>query len=814
MTRVVSGRRAFTVCILLTLGCDERPFAAPLDAAANSATPPRNSVDAAKRDEPGPPSNAVGAATVVASKEQVALTGERVDAAQGDWMLQSNGLVAVVQASRGRLIDFGAEGGRDEVVAIDPVVWDGLNKLDGEVVSIEATPDGRAIHVVRRTFARALTQHLYYYFTEHALQIDEVVVASDEPALGVSLGEILGWGNTPTFVEGRGFVTSAISTSAEFVAREDRGVAYAMCSRSGRVMMRFDGEEEPGFHEPARVADVTQPITAMSSSPRRTIALTTSARSLGDAVNALPCGSSARAQKIALPGAAPKDARVEIARCEGDEIGGAPFSIFRADEGSAQLPEGCFGARVTAKGYAPGAWVKANDVATSKDAMPIAGELRWRVTEKGKGLLPAKVLVRALAAPPVDLGEDRDEGVAVDAVYSLGEGSIPLAPGKYRVIVQHGFEFTAVEKDATIDANKTTKIEATLERAIDTKGFLSADLHVHAIPSFDAPTPLDSRVRSLAAVGVEVAVATDHNAVTDYRPVIGELGLSSRMASVVGDEITTKGVFWGHFNAFPLAPDAAAVVFENVTPSTIFAAARGASAPGREAIVQVNHPRMGEIGYFELLHLDDKDVKGWVARSPLADMNFDALEVFNGDHYDHVAKVERVLEDWYALLNAGYIETATGNSDSHKAEYQEAGVPRNYVLVPNDDPGSFDEAAFVEAIRKHRVTVSSGPFVTIEAGSARIGDVIAPGKVKLRVKVQAPPWVDVDKVEIVKRGVVVKTWTTGFQQGAVRLDEEADIDGAPGDWVIAVARGSKPMSYLYRRGATPFAFTNPIFVSR
>ena len=33
-----------------------------------------------------------------------------------------------------------------------------------------------------------------------------------------------------------------------------------------------------------------------------------------------------------------------------------------------------------------------------------------------------------------------------------------------------------------------------------------------------------------------------------------------------------------------------------------------------------------------------------------------------------------------------------------------------------------------------------------------------------------------------------------------------------GDWVIAIARGTKPMTYLYRSGATPFGFTNPIFV--
>ena len=44
----------------------------------------------------------------------------------------------------------------------------------------------------------------------------------------------------------------------------------------------------------------------------------------------------------------------------------------------------------------------------------------------------------------------------------------------------------------------------------------------------DAPSLLSDRIRSLVAAGVEVAVATDHNAVTDYRPTNPELGQTGR----------------------------------------------------------------------------------------------------------------------------------------------------------------------------------------------------------------------------------------------------------------------------------------------
>jgi hypothetical protein len=172
------------------------------------------------------------------------------------------------------------------------------------------------------------------------------------------------------------------------------------------------------------------------------------------------------------------------------------------------------------------------------------------------------------------------------------------------------------------------------------------------------------------------------------------------------------------------------------------------------------------------------------------------------------------MKDWYALLDAGFRDTATGNSDSHKAEYQEAGVPRNYVAMPSDDPAHFDEEAFVDAIKNHRVIVSSGPFVTIEANDQSVGGSIDAGRAHVRVRVQAPPWVDVDRVDLVKRGEIVATWTSGFGKDALRLDKSIDVDVAPDDWLLAIARGSKPMTFLYRAGATPFAFTNPIFVKK
>jgi len=206
---------------------------------------------------------------------------------------------------------------------------------------------------------------------------------------------------------------------------------------------------------------------------------------------------------------------------------------------------------------------------------------------------------------------------------------------------------------------------------------------------------------------------------------------------------------------------------------------------------------------------------GWKRGSALAETAFDAIEVFNGDHYAQLGEVERVLRDWYALLDAGVHITATGNSDSHKVTYQECGVPRNLVLVGDDNPAHFDaagETRFVDAVRVGHVVVSSGPFVRLDVAGHGVGDTAPAGEQVVHVTVDAPPWVDVSRVELVKHGETLKVWTGPFATGTRRLDARFTTTLAKGDWLVATAHGDREMAFLPRPGAKPFAFTNPVWI--
>src|SRR5262245_58352055 len=223
-----------------------------------------------------------------------------------------------------------------------------------------------------------------------------------------------------------------------------------------------------------------------------------------------------------------------------------------------------------------------------------------------------------------------------------------------------------------------------MSRVVDTRGFISADLHQHAAPSFDSGVSLTDRAVSNAVEGVEVLVSTDHNVVTDYRPVIAAQGLGRAVVSIIGTEATTHSV--GHFNAFPLmySPGklrGGMVDPEGLTPRQIFEYLRGMRVAEIDPVIQVNHPRSGKItGYFDIMWLDPKSGD---ARDPRFIPDFDAVEVMT---FGKTQETDAAIDDWFALLDRGLKITATGNSDSHSISFREVGWPRTFVCVENDDP--------------------------------------------------------------------------------------------------------------------------------
>lgn len=804
---------------LLAASCDRREDRAPPPPTSATATP-----------------FAGDRAYVVGAREDVPLTGPRVDARPGDYLLRSQGLVAVVDASRGRIVDLGFEGKDDGLVYIEPGVLDGFDLARADVEHIGPGAGPAEVIVRKRLPEKDLRFQETIRILDGRLTIEtQVENAGAGTVRAAALGETVHFGNSPTFVEGHGYIEKGGSYGGRFTTIATPFQSYAICKSSGALFARFSAPEYAGAFTPYRSGEAFAEMAPGARTEPRVIQVVPARDGRLDAAVAT-CAPATR--RIALPAETSAGATVEVARCKpgttdvpGERYLATPVA---AGDPTIALPAGCFVVRLTRRAHAPGPWAPADDARLRTRFGPEAGSLSFEVRERGE-LVPAKITLLPVAKEQKlpDLGLDPELGVAQNAIYSLeGEGTVRVPPGEYDVVAGRGPEHTEVTTRIRVEAAPApaARVVAEIARVVDTTGYTSADLHVHAIPSFDSPVKLADRLRSLVAVDVDAFAATDHNRVTDYAPVITDLGLGDRIASIVGDEVTTTRTDFGHFNAFPLPAGSPPLPFDDVTPRQIVQAARQAGA-----LLQVNHPRMGRIGYFELLRFDPRNAGESLARASLFDRGFDAIEVFNGDDYADADTVERVLADWFALLREGVRVTATGNSDSHRVSFQEAGTPRNWIRMPDRAPGQpFDQVAFVDAVRRGRVVVSSGPFVTLRVGNAEIGDTTPAGEVEVSVVVAAPPWVDVSRVDLVQTGEVVHTWrrrtgeadakredqepaaietdTRGFAEGVRRFEAKLPRTAKPGDFFVVIVRGETPMKTLSRKDAKPFAFTNPVFV--
>jgi len=384
-------------------------------------------------------------------------------------------------------------------------------------------------------------------------------------------------------------------------------------------------------------------------------------------------------------GRLPYDRLVEHLRSRPGNAGRAPgiLTQINADPGTDVQLDGGFEARVPTGTYAVAAFVPGRTpsapvaVEVRRDAtstrnlfVPAPGHLEVEVYDERGRHVPAKVTVLAVeggakARPELgdpllpDLeyapdGNTPDRRVR-DAIYRVtwaahGKASLDLpAPGTYEVVVSRGFEYE-VHRERVVDLRPgfTRRVLAVVVRSVDTTGWVSADGHVHANPSFDSSTSMELRAITMAAEGVEVLVATDHDVVSDYQPVIRELGLERVLTSEPGVETTTLEL--GHFLAFPLrydftkAPQHNAPDWVQLHPAIVMARMRKAGSLGAErTVVTIPHPRDGFFGYFDQIGLSPYTMGVSVPTFSAGNRQlkkgrpscaFDAIEVLNGKRYE------------------------------------------------------------------------------------------------------------------------------------------------------------------------------------
>ncbi len=434
----------------------------------------------------------------------------------------------------------------------------------------------------------------------------------------------------------------------------------------------------------------------------------------------------------------------------------------------------------------------------------------------------------------VDFYRGHDATPVGGGEYSLwsldGTGRIELPPGQWTAAVTRGYEWDSDVVFITATAGQTATVQASIAHVVDTPGYLAIDTHTHTRYSIDSQIDEFTRIAQVAAEGVDLVVNTDHDRIYDSQPDVVKIHAEHTVHGVRGIEISP---LYGHMNAYPVddtnadrkaawpvswwVTDEDGEVTGPRMPTDIFADLRAKLAA---KVIQLNHPREGS----GILNFADYDpTVGFSGVSPdLMNTEFDAVEIQNSG-YDSTD--EETLHDWFSFLNQGLRKTGVGVSDSHGLGTM-IGIARTLVAVPDDTiTADYDVDTLLDNLKAQHAVKVCGPFVELwaldgQGGTAAMGDTItrtsAAGDLRVRVRIQAPPFVQTARLILVVNGgdeVIMDLPDPGSPPAAVRLDQEIDIPWDGGDaWIVAIVQGDQPMWPLTSQKAN--SVTNPVYVDR
>ena len=484
--------------------------------------------------------------------------------------------------------------------------------------------------------------------------------------------------------------------------------------------------------------------------------------------------------------------------------------------------------------------VKADSVVKPAFGLASASRIRFEITDESGKPIPCKAHFAPLdkEAPKLDLGPKwRAHGCVDQYMSENGQFTQQLPPGKYRVVVVRGPEYSHLEQEVTVEPAKEFVFKGTLKRIVDTKGWISADFHNHSTPSGDNVCDTDGRLINIAAENVEFTPTTEHNRFYDWEPTIKALGLDSYIKTVKGIELTGSRQ---HVNAFPFEPEPlkqnGGAPDWNDDPRITVLTLRRWQGERADRWIQFNHPDLSNM--FIDRDSDGIEDGGFVGVGSM----IDGSEAENGPGTDILAespfrlsrpagslamKVTSVREFvWRQLLNQGLRVTAVGVADAHSVYGNGVGCWRCYLPSSTDEPAKIDWAELAPHAKAGHLVLSTGPFLEVTTQNGKIAgdDDRATGGIDLKVRVQCTDWMNIDRVQVLvnsrpdpKLNFTRASHPQMFKDGVVKFDEKIHVALEHDAHLIVVAideNGDQKTCYGTSDYAKmrPCAYNNPIYV--
>lgn len=454
--------------------------------------------------------------------------------------------------------------------------------------------------------------------------------------------------------------------------------------------------------------------------------------------------------------------------------------------------------------------------------LPAASGLRIELVDGDGVPLPGVVeLGWAAGAPPTSSVPDGLQGAlgisssgrAAWAWTASGTLEIDALPGIYDLSSGHSWRHgRASVADVEVAEGEVATVRLVLDEVVPRDGWLALDPHLHGAPSFDGALPMEDRLVTCAATGVDLPVTTDHDAIADYRSLATALGLDDRLQVVPGTEVTT--VARGHFNLYPLDPAPLAAANGGAEPwwdtpadtQELFDRMRLVAGP--DGVIQVNHPRtpgMFTVGDFQPSSATPSAPEFW-------SWDFQTFELLNGG----VDDLEEMREDWFALLDFGLLRVPTGASDSHY-RYIPCGLARTDVFLGASDVGAVSVEDVREALLAGHVVVASGTTlratVTGASGEPALpGDTLVGETMTIQATVLAPDWIQPGTLRVYVGGeVVVEAEMPAVATSGVWLEDSWTVHVPADTWIVVEVEGTVSQGATWR-DATPYAATNAFLV--
>ena len=458
---------------------------------------------------------------------------------------------------------------------------------------------------------------------------------------------------------------------------------------------------------------------------------------------------------------------------------------------------------------------------------PSLGRVKVKITNSKGEFVPGKVTFIGLSPTKTPYFKPEDPSKSgrywesfKNSRYPQEKGlEVKLPVGTYLIYASRGPEYSMDQKTVEILKDEPQELIFRIDKVVKTPNHISVDPHMHTFYS-DGYVRVSERVKSVVAEGVDVAVATDHNRITDYYPSLEKLGLNKYLAVIFGSEVTTSGVI--HYNTYPLKyrpeeENNGAIDPRSEEASPLFEASRKKD-PG--AILQVNHPRSGSNGYFNSCGLDPESA---AFAGGNFDLSFDMLEVMNGPYF--YSSNYEAIEDWFHLLNRGYYFPLMASSDSHSIDRGEPGYSRTYVVYKGEEGDSLNWTALAQSIKKGRSFASNGPIVEFKVNNTYTsGDTFtsSSGKVDIWIKVQSAPWISVDDVRLIVNGEREIIFPVKTEKEVIeKFNKQFSLILKKDSYIAVEVLGKETLYPVLQRSSRtglledailPYALTNPVFV--